>query len=115
VFVIVEAVRRLVHPPEVASAVTGFERADPIASLAIGVVIIPRTWQLLRQATEVLLEATPKNVDLDDHQRRERAVSACGRDRRRGLRPGARPARRLPGRSFRHRALHLPDRATRPP
>jgi len=124
VFVIAEAVRRLIHPPEVASGimlvfgiialcgnacsllllrhgqgeslnirgaflevlsdflgaaaviaaaviieVTGFERADPIASLLIGAMIIPRTWQLLRQATDVLLEATPKNVDLDDVRR----------------------------------------------
>ena len=49
--------------------VTGFERADPIASLAIGVLIIPRTWQLLRQATDVLLEATPKDVDLEEIRR----------------------------------------------
>src|SRR6516162_4376261 len=124
VFVIVEAIRRLIHPPQVASgimlafgifalcgnacsllllrtgqgeslnlrgaflevlsdflgaaavivaavviAVTGFERADPIASLAIGVLIIPRTWQLLRQATDVLLEATPKDIDLDEVRR----------------------------------------------
>jgi cobalt-zinc-cadmium efflux system protein len=47
-------------------AVTGFERADPIASLLIGAMIIPRTWQLLRQAIDVLLEATPQNVDLDE-------------------------------------------------
>ena len=124
VFVIVEAVRRLIHPPEVASGImlafgivalcgnacsllllrqgqgqslnirgaflevlsdflgaaavivaalvitaTGFERADPIASLLIGVLIIPRTWQLLRQATDVLLEATPQDGDLGDVRR----------------------------------------------
>jgi cobalt-zinc-cadmium efflux system protein len=124
VFVIVEAVRRLIHPPAVASgimlifgivalcgnacsllllrhgqgeslnvrgaflevlsdflgaaavivaavviAAAGFERADPIASLVIGVLIIPRTWQLLRQATDVPLEATPKNVDLGEVRR----------------------------------------------
>jgi cobalt-zinc-cadmium efflux system protein len=50
-------------------AVTGFERADPVASLLIGVLIIPRTWQLLRKAIDVLLEATPKNVNLDDVRR----------------------------------------------
>jgi cobalt-zinc-cadmium efflux system protein len=124
VFVIVEAVRRLIHPPAVASgimlafgivalcgnacsllllrrgqgeslnvrgaflevlsdflgatavivaaaviAVTGFDRADPIASLLIGAMIIPRTWQLLRQVADVLLEATPRNVDLDEVRR----------------------------------------------
>ena len=124
IFVIVEAIRRLIHPPEVASgimlifgviavcgnacsllllrrgqgeslnirgaflevlsdflgaaavivaalviATTGFQRADPIASLLIAVLIIPRTWQLLRQATDVLLEATPKDVDLAEVRR----------------------------------------------
>lgn len=47
-------------------AATGFERADPLASLAISVLIIPRTVRLLREAVDVLLEATPKGVDLDD-------------------------------------------------
>jgi cobalt-zinc-cadmium efflux system protein len=124
VFVIVEALRRLIHPPQVASGImlafgvialcgnacsllllrrgqgeslnlrgaflevlsdflgagavivaaviitaTGFQRADPIASLLIGVLIIPRTWGLLRQATDVLLEATPKDVDLGEVRR----------------------------------------------
>ena len=48
---------------------TGFTRADPIASLAIGVLILPRTWRLLRDAIDVLLEATPKGVDLDEVRR----------------------------------------------
>ena len=45
-------------------AATGFQRADPIASIFIGVLILPRTVKLLRDAVDVLLEATPKNVDL---------------------------------------------------
>jgi cobalt-zinc-cadmium efflux system protein len=125
IFVIVEAIRRLIHPPEVASGImlafgiialcgnacslllllrrgqgeslnirgaflevlsdflgtgaviaatviiglTGFQRADPIALLLIAVLIIPRTWRLLRQAGDVLLEATPKDVDLDEVRR----------------------------------------------
>ncbi len=47
-------------------ALTGFTAADAIASAAIGFLIIPRTWQLLREAIDVLLEATPKGVDLDE-------------------------------------------------
>ena len=43
---------------------TGFERADALASIFIGVLILPRTVRLLRDAVDVLLEATPKNVDL---------------------------------------------------
>ncbi|MFF9775797.1 cation diffusion facilitator family transporter [Streptomyces sp. NPDC013978] len=43
---------------------TGWQAADPIASLAIGVMIIPRTVKLLRETLDVLLEAAPKNVDM---------------------------------------------------
>jgi cobalt-zinc-cadmium efflux system protein len=50
-------------------ALTGFTRADAIASLAIGAFILPRTWRLLREAVDVLLEATPKGVDLDEVRR----------------------------------------------
>ena len=46
--------------------VTGFTRADAIASAAIGLMILPRTWALLREALDVLLEATPKGVDLTE-------------------------------------------------
>ncbi len=50
-------------------AVTGFNRVDAIASLAIGAFILPRTWRLLKEAIDVLLEATPKGVDLDEVRR----------------------------------------------
>jgi len=45
-------------------AVSGYTRADAIASALIGLMILPRTWGLLREAVDVLLEATPKGVDL---------------------------------------------------
>jgi cobalt-zinc-cadmium efflux system protein len=45
-------------------ATTGFVRADAVASIVIGALILPRTVKLLRDAVDVLLEATPKNVDL---------------------------------------------------
>jgi cobalt-zinc-cadmium efflux system protein len=45
-------------------ATTGWQRADAVASLLIGALILPRTWKLLRETIDVLLEATPKNVDL---------------------------------------------------
>jgi len=48
---------------------TGWQRADPVASLLIAVLIIPRTLRLLKQAVDVLLEATPEGVDLDDVRR----------------------------------------------
>jgi cobalt-zinc-cadmium efflux system protein len=43
---------------------TGFRAADAIASIVIGVLIFPRTWRLLRDAVDVLLEATPKGLDM---------------------------------------------------
>ncbi|WP_286250078.1 cation diffusion facilitator family transporter [Streptomyces graminofaciens] len=43
---------------------TGWQAADPIASLIIGVMIVPRTVKLLRETLDVLLEAAPKNVDM---------------------------------------------------
>ena len=120
VFVLVEGVRRLLHPPEVTSgamvvfgvvglvgehrrpagpgrrarrhpqhagrvprggqrrprarwpsslaaaviALTGWMRADAVASLVIGVLIIPRTVRLLLETVDVLLESTPKGLDL---------------------------------------------------
>jgi cobalt-zinc-cadmium efflux system protein len=45
-------------------AATGFALADPIASLVVGVLILPRTWRLLREAVDILLEASPKGIDL---------------------------------------------------
>ena len=45
-------------------ALTGWLRADALASLLIGTLILPRTWGLLRKTIDVLLEATPDSVDL---------------------------------------------------
>ena len=45
---------------------TGWTAADPIASVLIAVLILPRTWNLLREAIDVLLQATPKGIDLDE-------------------------------------------------
>src|SRR4051794_11015030 len=44
---------------------TGWRQADALASIAIAVLIVPRTVALLRESIDVLLEATPKGVDLD--------------------------------------------------
>jgi cobalt-zinc-cadmium efflux system protein len=45
--------------------VTGWTPADTVASLVIAILILPRTLALLREATDVLLEATPRDVDLE--------------------------------------------------
>jgi len=120
-FVIVEAIRRLIEPPEVASgamvafgviglvgnligiavlvgvrsenlnmraaflevandalgsmavliaalliAVAGLLRADALASLLIGALIIPRTLKILRESVDVLLESTPRGLELSE-------------------------------------------------
>jgi cobalt-zinc-cadmium efflux system protein len=52
---------------------TGWLAADPLVSAAIGVFIVPRTWGLLRQAVNVLLEGTPAHLELGEI---ERAIEA---------------------------------------
>lgn len=55
-------------------AVWGWTRADAVVSLAIGGLILPRTWRLLRTTIDVLLESTPRDVDLADVRRHLLAV-----------------------------------------
>ena len=47
-------------------ALTNWTPADAVASAVIGLLILPRTWSLLRKAVDVLLEAAPKGIDLAD-------------------------------------------------
>jgi cobalt-zinc-cadmium efflux system protein len=54
---------------------TGFTLADPIASLAVGALILPRTWRLLAEAVDILLEASPKGINLDEIRQHLAAVS----------------------------------------
>jgi cobalt-zinc-cadmium efflux system protein len=44
---------------------TGWVQADAIASLVIAGLILPRAYSLLRDVVRILLEATPKDMDLD--------------------------------------------------
>ncbi|HYU85958.1 MAG TPA: cation diffusion facilitator family transporter, partial [Kribbellaceae bacterium] len=44
---------------------TGWLRADAVVSLLIAVLIVPRTLRLLKEATDVLLEAAPSDVDME--------------------------------------------------
>jgi cobalt-zinc-cadmium efflux system protein len=45
---------------------TGFTLVDPLVSALIALFIVPRTWRLLRQAVNVLLEGTPAHLDLGE-------------------------------------------------
>jgi cobalt-zinc-cadmium efflux system protein len=42
---------------------TGFDRADPIASLAVAASMLLAAWPLLRRSGRVLLEAAPEGLD----------------------------------------------------
>lgn len=42
----------------------GWTLADPIIGAGIGLFIVPRTWNLLKQATHILMEGTPPEVDM---------------------------------------------------
>lgn len=48
---------------------TGFQQADAIASLLIAALILPRAVLLLRETAGVLMEFTPKDLDLDEVRR----------------------------------------------
>ena len=118
-------------------ALTGWAQADAVASVLIALLILPRTFALLRDATDVLLEATPKGVDMD-HVRAHildapgvvdchdlhawtitsgMNVLSAHVTLAEGRRPGgdARCPVRLPVGRLRHRALDLPARDRRPP
>lgn len=120
VFVLIEGLRRLIHPPEIPSvslaifgaiglvgnlasvavlmrardsnfniraafletvndalgsvavlvaaatiALTGWTRADAVVAILIGILILPRTIKLLWATVDVLLESTPRGLNLD--------------------------------------------------
>jgi len=43
---------------------TGFYIADPIIAVLIGLWVLPRTWTLLREAGQVLMQGVPAGLDL---------------------------------------------------
>jgi cobalt-zinc-cadmium efflux system protein len=45
---------------------TGWWRADVVASIAVALLILPRTWSLLKAAVDVLLESTPTDLTMDE-------------------------------------------------
>ena len=49
--------------------------ADTFAAFLVVALIVPRAWSLLREALDILLEATPRDVDLDVVRRH---VLECG-------------------------------------
>lgn len=45
-------------------AFTGFYLVDTLVAVAIALFVLPRSWSLLRETLHVLLEGTPREVDL---------------------------------------------------
>ena len=68
--------------------VTGWNAADAVASMIIAVLILVSSFGLIREAVDVLMEAVPRHIDLDELRRTLEGVP--GRDR------GARSARLEP-------------------
>lgn len=46
-------------------ATTGWMRADAVVAILIGVLILPRTFKLIWETIDVLLESTPRGLDLE--------------------------------------------------
>ena len=45
---------------------TGWVWLDTVVAVAIGLWVLPRTWILLKESLNILLEGTPEGVSLDD-------------------------------------------------
>lgn len=46
-------------------ALTGWNVFDPIASTLIGLLILVSAWGILRETVEILLEGTPRGIEMD--------------------------------------------------
>jgi cobalt-zinc-cadmium efflux system protein len=44
----------------------GWTLADPLISVAIGALVLVSAWRLVKESTDVLLEATPRHIALSD-------------------------------------------------
>jgi cobalt-zinc-cadmium efflux system protein len=90
IWIFIEAYRRFESPPEILGGwmladalgsvgaivaalvivLTGWRYADPLVSVAIGLLILASSWSLLRDSTNILLEATPRGIDAEEVGRR---------------------------------------------
>jgi len=50
-------------------AATGWTIADPIVSVVLSVLILGGAWSLVKESANILLEAVPRHVDLDEVKR----------------------------------------------
>ena len=52
----------------------GWNWADPVASVVIGILVIYSSWALLKETVMVLMEGTPVHIDLDEIRETIRGV-----------------------------------------
>jgi cobalt-zinc-cadmium efflux system protein len=55
-------------------ATTGWRYADPLVAVAVGLLILPRTWRLALAAGRVLVQAAPAHLDVARVRERLRAL-----------------------------------------
>lgn len=55
---------------------TGWTWVDPLVAIAIGLWVLPRTWVLFKETTNILLEGVPEGIDLEKLSKR--LVSTSG-------------------------------------
>jgi cobalt-zinc-cadmium efflux system protein len=58
---------------------TGWHLADPVASAAVALFILPRTWTLLSHAVNILMEGTPAHLDVGEIEAGMRQVRGVRR------------------------------------
>jgi cobalt-zinc-cadmium efflux system protein len=46
--------------------ITGWEYADPVVSVIIGLLVLASSWTILRDSVGVLLEASPRGLDVEE-------------------------------------------------
>ena len=54
--------------------VSGWTPADPIISIVLSLLILVGAWRLVRESTDVLLEAVPAHIELEEVEQKMRAV-----------------------------------------
>ncbi|WP_079434311.1 cation diffusion facilitator family transporter [Zoogloea sp. LCSB751] len=53
---------------------TGWSWVDPLVAVAIGLWVLPRTWILLKDSLNILLEGVPEGIDLEEVEQAMLAV-----------------------------------------
>src|SRR5262249_34471939 len=58
---------------------TGWQWVDPLTSVLIGLLILVSSFELVRESVDVLMQATPRHIDLTEVQRTLEAIDGVTR------------------------------------